>query len=52
MLNTSVRLSHGNLTSPPKVKQVVGIPCQFFIASTPTTFKQKAIIYSILIDEL
>ena len=44
MLITSVRLSRGVITSPPKVRRVVGIPCQFFIECTPTTFKQKATI--------
>ena len=31
MLNASVILCCGTITSPPKVRQVVGIPCQFFI---------------------
>ena len=52
MLNTSVRLSRGTITAPPKVRWVVGIPCQFFIECTPTTFKQKATINNILIYEL
>ena len=47
---------------PPKVRRVVGIPCQFFIECTPTpyfvwkqcnlTFKQKAKINKVLIYEL
>ena len=37
MLNSSVRLSRGERLSP-KVRRVVGISCQFFIACTPTTF--------------
>ena len=44
MLNTSVRLSRGTITSPLKVRPVVQIPCHFFIECTPTTFKQKATI--------
>ena len=51
MLNTSVRLSRGTITSLPKVRRVVGILCQFFIECTPTTFKQKAKIDNILICE-
>ena len=52
MLNSSVRLSRGTITSTPKVIRVVAIPCQFFIEFTPTTFKQKAEINNILIYEL
>ena len=62
MLNASVLLSRGTTTSLPKVRWVVGIPCQVFIERTPTpylvqkqcnfTFKQKAKINDILIYEL
>ena len=38
--------------SQPKVRGVVGIPCQFFNECTPNTFKQKATINNILISEL
>ena len=31
-------LSRGTITSPPKVRRVVGIPCQFFIECTPTSY--------------
>ena len=34
MLNAIVLLSRGTITSPPKVRRVVGIPCQFFIERT------------------
>ena len=51
MLNTSVRLSRRTITSPPKVRRVVGIACQFFIECAPTIFKQKAKINNILIYE-
>ena len=52
MLNTRVRLSRGTIISQPKVRGVVGIPCQFLNECTPNTFKQKATIYNILISEL
>ena len=55
--NASVRLSGGTITSPAKVRRVMGIPCQFFIECTPTpdlvqkqcnlTFKQKVKLHSI-----
>ena len=34
MLNASVLLSRGTITSLSKVRWVVGIPCQFFIERT------------------
>ena len=38
VLNASVLLSRGFITSPPKVKRAVGILCQFFIERTPTPY--------------
>ena len=39
VLNASVLLSRRTIyTSPPKVRRLVRIPCQFFIESTPTTY--------------
>ena len=48
MLNASVLLSRGTITSPPKVRRVVGIPCQFFSERTRpyTSFRNNAISVS------
>ena len=48
----SAKHQRATITSTPKVRRVVGIPCQFFIACTPTTFIQKGTINNILIYEL
>ena len=38
VLNVSVLLSRGTITSPPKLRRVVGIPYQIFIERTPTPY--------------